>query len=391
MIVTTEEHSSLRETVRRYARKELASGYLARAKSERFLWEELQELGELGLLELLVDPSEHPDFVALGIVVEELCYADFNVGNLLIVSALNSFLLATHASDAVRDRWLPSLRRGEALVALGLTEPGSGSDAAAMRTRAVPDKDGGWLIDGEKTSMTAAPFAQAALVFARTGAGPTAPAGVTAFVVPLDAEGISRSRFPDTGFRPLGRGSVIFDGVRVDDDARVGPVGRAFATIMNGFDFSRPLLALGCLATAQAALDETVEYARIRHAFGSPIARYEGVSFPLAEHLTYIEAARLLCYETLGMRQRGERHTRQAAMTKWWAPKLAFDAIHDCLLLHGHVAYSEEHPMEQRLRDVMGIELGDGTAQIQKIVIAREAFGREFVPYGTTKPRADAS
>ena len=129
-------------------------------------------------------------------------------------------------------------------------------------------------------------------------------------------------------------------------------------------------------------MDETAGYVSDRQAFGSPLARFEGVSFPLAEHATHLEAARLLCYSALWHRTAGQPHTALAAMTKWYGPLHASQAIRDCLLLHGNVGYSAEFPLEQRLRDVLAVEIADGTAQIQKIIIARELFGRQFVPYG---------
>jgi cyclohexanecarboxyl-CoA dehydrogenase len=135
-----------------------------------------------------------------------------------------------------------------------------------------------------------------------------------------------------------------------------------------------------CLGAAAAALDRTRAHVTTRRAFGRPLAAFQGVSFPIAEHLTFVEAARLLCYKTLWLRDRGLSHTTEAAMCKWWAPQVAVNAIHDCLLLHGHYGYTDEYPIEQQLRDVIGLEIGDGTSQVAKIVITRRELGREFRP-----------
>jgi cyclohexanecarboxyl-CoA dehydrogenase len=151
--------------------------------------------------------------------------------------------------------------------------------------------------------------------------------------------------------------------------------------VMNGFDFSRFLIGLMCLGAAEASLEETMEYVKHRRAFGQPLARFEGVQFPIAEHATLIEAARVMCYRGLWLRDTEQPHTKEAAMVKWWAPKVAVDCIHECLLLHGQYGYSPDLPLEQRLRDVIGLQIGDGTAQVQKIIIARELLGREFLPY----------
>lgn len=151
---------------------------------------------------------------------------------------------------------------------------------------------------------------------------------------------------------------------------------------MQGFDYSRALIGLQCIAAARASLDETWKYVGERETFGRPLAQYQGVTFPLAEAETLLTAARLLCYQTLWLRDRELPHTAEAAMCKWWAPKTAVDVIHACLLTHGHAGYSKELPHQQRLRDVIGLEIGDGTAQIMKLIVAREKIGRIAVQYG---------
>ncbi len=377
------DQSAIRDSVRTFARAELAEGYLARARSEVFPWELHRRIAELGVYGLLAGPEhnplEHEDFVAAGLAIEELAYADFNLANVAIPVMLMSSLIARHGSPRVRDEWLHRLVTGEAFVAFGLTEPGTGSDATAITTTAVADADG-YLLTGEKTSVTMLSHAQAIIIAART-VRDGAPAGVSTFLVPLDAPGLHSSKLADTGWKLLGRGILHLDGVRVPADALLGPEGSAFRNVLNGFDFTRPLLALTGIGCAQSALDETAEYVRQREAFGSPLSRFEGVSFPLAEHLTTLEAARLLCYSALWRRTAGERHTAEAAMTKWYGPLMAGRAVKDCLLLHGNYGYSEEFSLEQRLRDVMAVEIADGTAQIQKIIIARERYGNDFMPY----------
>jgi cyclohexanecarboxyl-CoA dehydrogenase len=222
--------------------------------------------------------------------------------------------------------------------------------------------------------------AHAAMVFARTGPGAGAR-GVTAFLVPLDLPGVTRSALHDLGSRAVGRAVLSFDHVRVPASHRLGPEGAGFYEVMRGFDFNRVLIALACLGVAQVSLEETMRYVQERRAFGRPIVQFEGVSFPLAEAATLLEAARLLSYKALWLADRGERHTKEAAMAKWWAPKLAVETIHQCLLLHGHYGYTDELPFGQRLRDVIGLEIGDGTAEIMKLIVARELMGREALPY----------
>jgi cyclohexanecarboxyl-CoA dehydrogenase len=378
----TAEQDELRASVRSFARREFASTYLSRAQSTDFPWKALRSLGDLGLLHLLCPPEhggpEEPAYVAAGIAVEELAYADFNIANVLIPPMIITYILGQFGSRELQQAWLPRLTAGDSFVALGLTEPEAGSDAASLRTRASRVA-GGWLIDGEKTSITAVPHAHACVVFARTGA--PGARGVSAFLVPLDAEGVTQTSIRDPGWKPIGRGSIAFDDVRVADSAMIGGEGEAFSTVMAGFDFTRPLLALTAIGAAQASIDDAAAYVRQRKAFGSPLAAFEGVSFPLAEHATRLVAARALCYQALQRRERGQPHTALAAMCKWLGPRMSMEAAHDCLLLMGHYGYTTDNPMEQRLRDIMAVEIADGTAQVQKIIIARELFGRDFVPY----------
>jgi cyclohexanecarboxyl-CoA dehydrogenase len=270
---------------------------------------------------------------------------------------------------------------------LALTEPSAGSDAAALQCRARRDgRD--WIITGEKSGISLGMMADAAIVFARssaegpdTGDGRASAKGVSAFLVPLDAPGVSRSALRDMGSHGVVRAVLSFDGVRIPSAHLVGTEGSGFHQVMRGFDYNRVAIALACLGVAQVSLEETMRYVRERSAFGRALARYEGVSFPIAEAATHLDAARLLCYRALWLADRGQPHTKEAAMVKWWAPQLARETVHRCLLLHGHYGYTDELPFEQRLRDVIGLEIGDGSTEIMKIVVARELMGRETLPY----------
>lgn len=379
----SENQLSIRDAVRKLARTHLASGYLDRATTPTFPWQVHRQVADLGVLGLLAGPEHNPleqdDFLAAGLAVEELAYADFNVANAVIPVLLMSSLITAHGAPALKDRWLAPLVAGETYIAFGLTEPHCGSDATAIRTTAVADNDG-YVITGEKTSVTMLHNSEAMIVTART-VREGEQRGVSAFLIELGSDGIAMSDIPDTGWRAMGRGVLHLDGVRVPPEALIGPEGSAFRSVLGGFDFTRPLLALTGIGCAQGALDLTADYVRDRAAFGAPLSSFEGVSFPLAEHCTTLEAARLLCYSTLWRRNQGHRHTAEAAMSKWYGPLMASQAVKDCLLLHGNYGYACEYGLEQRLRDVMAVEIADGTAQIQKIIIARERYGAEFVPY----------
>jgi cyclohexanecarboxyl-CoA dehydrogenase len=163
---------------------------------------------------------------------------------------------------------------------------------------------------------------------------------------------------------------------------RLGGENQGFTHVMRGFDFSRALIALQCVGCAQASLDEAWEYTKTRTAFNAPIASFQGVTFPLVEGESQIAAIRQLCYHAIALRDAGKPHTAEAAMVKWMGPKTAFDVIHQCLLTFGHYGWSMDMPHQQRMRDVMGLEIGDGTAGIMKLIVARERVGRVAVQYG---------
>jgi cyclohexanecarboxyl-CoA dehydrogenase len=379
----TPEQEQVREAARRFAAERLAPRYAKREAEARIEPEVIAEMGELGLIGADL-PEElggsGADGVTCGVVIEEIARGDFNVSYVQLLGSLNASLVARFGAPELAREVVPQVCAGRAMIALGLTEPGGGSDAANLRLRARRDGDV-YVLDGEKTSISLVGQARWIVLFARTGAVDDKARGVSAFLVDMDSKGVSRSRFTDVGSAAVGRGSVFFDGVRVPAANRLGEDGEGFRQVMSGFDYSRALIGLQCVAAAQASLDETWAYAQERQAFGNPIAKYQGVTQPLAEAETYIAAARLLCYRTVWLRDQGLSHTAEAAMCKWWGPKVAFDAIHQCLITHGHLGYSVDLPHQQRLRDVLGLHIGDGTPQIQKMIIAREKVGRIALPY----------
>ena len=309
---------------------------------------------------------------------EEIARADLSLSYINLLASLNGQILAEHGRPEVAGPWLRRLVRGDALLAIALTEPRGGSDAANLRLRIERIGDR-YVVNGEKTSISAADQADAAVVFGRTGTPESGARGVTALLVPLDAPGITRSRFDCHGQRAIGRGSLFFENVKVPIDHRLGEENQGFVQVMQGFDFSRALIGLQVLAVARVALEETWGWVVHREAFGQPLSAFQGVSHPLAEFDTQVEAARLLCLQALWLKDRGRPHSAEAAMCKWWGPKLAYDVIHQCLLLHGHGGY-DRGLMEQRLRDVLGFQIGDGTAQIMKTIVARARAGRKAVP-----------
>jgi cyclohexanecarboxyl-CoA dehydrogenase len=372
----TSDQLNFRATTARFAADVLKPNYKRWDREGRVPVEIRRQMGDLGLIGVEF-PSEYGglgvDHVTSGVVLEAIAEGDFNVGYVLLLGSLCGAIVARHAAPPIALDILPKVASGEKLLAIALTEPRGGSDAASVELKATRVGDH-YVLAGEKTSISMADQADWSVVFARTGSVESRAHGVSAFLVDMKAQGVSCTRFSDLGERAIGRGSIFFDGVRVPATHRLGSEGSGFAQVMQGFDFSRALIGLQCLALARVSLAETWTYIRERHAFGKPLSDNQGVTFPLAEAETMVEAARLLCFKTLAAKDAGAPHTREAAMCKWWAPKLAFEVVQTCLLMHGHAGYSTDLPFEQRLRDVLGLQIGDGTAQIMKLVIARETL-----------------
>ena len=377
----TPEQEELTRTLRVFATRELAPRSRGWDKSGDFPWDVWRRMGELGLLGFRI-PVEHggfeSDYLTMGLAMEEIGRGDLSCTYGIQLAGLAGEIVGRNGTADAKTRWLPGVARGEAIVALALTEPSAGSDAANLACRAEGAGEE-YVLTGEKSGISLGMWAHAAILFARTGGARAR--GITALLVDLALPGVSRSALHDLGSRAIGRAVLSFDHVRVPVSHRLGAEGTGFHQVMQGFDYNRLLIALACLGVAEVSLDETMAYVRERTAFGRPLARFEAVSFPIAEAATLIDAARWLCYRGLWLADRGQPFTKEAAMAKWWAPKLAAETVHQCLLLHGHYGYTDELPFEQRLRDVIGLEIGDGTAEVMKMVVARELMGRESLPY----------
>lgn len=374
------EQEYFRAEVRAFAERQLAPHYAADDRTGRMRPELPRQLAGMGLTGLRIPDElggQGADAVTTGLATEEVARADFNACYLMVIATLVTEILLHAGTPAQHGRWLPRIADGSSVPALFLSEPEHGSDAAGLTMRA--ERDGrGWRLRGEKTSISLGTYADCGVVFARTGGA--GAGGVSAFMVELDDAYLARHAFDDLGNRSIGRASVHFDGLPVLPEGLLGAEGEGFTSVMRGFDYSRAIIGLACLGTAAVALDEAVDYARQRTAFGAPIGTFQGVSFPLVELATYHKAARHLCYEALWRKDRGLDHTVESNMAKWWAPKLSGEIVHQALLTFGHTGFASDNLQGQRLRDLIGLEIGDGTAQIAKLVVARKLLGRRFAP-----------
>lgn len=377
----SEEQEMLRKAAEEFCQKELAPGAKERSKLNHYPKEIIKKIAEMGYFGIQA-PEKYGgnplSWVSTGLVIEEFARFDIAAA-VLLHHAVAGIQLVMMGSEELKAEWLPSLAGGEKICAFLITEPECGSDAAAITTRAVRDGDT-YIINGEKTSITYGTQADLGILVAKTDPAKGAK-GVSAFVITPHLPGIEVSAFQDMGWKPMERCSFFFDNVRIPAKNRIGAEGEGFTTVMQGFDFLRVLLSLEVLGMASTALDMAMDYAKQRTAFGRPIAKFEGVSFKIAEAATYLDAARMLCYRALWLRDQGKPHTKESAMCKWFCPQVAVEIIRDSLLIHGHIGYSQDYPIEQYLRDAIGFQLADGSADIMKLIIARELLGRESLPY----------
>lgn len=376
----TEDQRLVVDMLGAFARDVMAPAYMATDRAGAFprtTWARMAGVGLFGLRVPERHGGQDMDCVTAGLAMEQAARGDFNLCYGILNSCFMGDLLGRFADDGLQRDWLAPMAAGTRILSVALTEPQGGSDAAGIRTRAVR-QGGDYVITGEKASVTLVMVADAAVVFAKTD--PAAGAkGISAFLVPLGAPGISRSPYADMGSRGIVRGALFLDGVRVPESHRIGPEHEAFSKVMSTFDYTRALIGLMCLGAAQMALEDTIRYTRDRHAFGKPLSANQGVSFPVAEWAGKLEMARWLCLRTLWLRDAGQPHTAEAAMCKMLVPEMCVGAIQDCLVLHGHYGFTQDFPIEQRLRDVMGQIIADGTPQIQKLIVARHLYGRQFV------------
>ncbi|MFJ9812455.1 acyl-CoA dehydrogenase family protein [Streptomyces sp. NPDC101158] len=374
----TEEARELFALVREITAREIAPRAAEEEAAGHFPRELFSLLSTSGLLGLPYDSAygggDQPYTVYLQ-VLEELAAARLTVALGVSVHSLSCHALAAFGTDAQRAAHLPAMLGGGLLGAYCLSEPSSGSDAAALRTRAVRDGDD-WVLDGTKAWITHGGIADFYTVMARTGG--EGPKGVTAFLVPGDAPGLSAAA-PERkmGMKGSPTAQVHLDGVRVPDARRIGAEGQGFTIALAALDSGRLGIAACAVGLAQAALDTAVGYARERRQFGRPIADFQGLRFLLADMATQVEAGRALYLEAARLRDEGRPFGRQAAMAKLFCSDAAMRTTTDAVQVLGGYGYTADFPVERYLREAKVLQIVEGTNQIQRVVIARHLAGPE--------------
>jgi len=362
-----------RDQIRRFARTQLTPMRVRWDRKKERPQAMVRKALEAGLLDTEMD------HVMRGIMIEEVGYADFNCALPFLVTTepfeLNRL---DGVPDEVRNPVRQLVREGRTIIAVGFTEPGGGTDVANFQSTADLDGDE-WVINAVKNSLSWAD-ADYFTITCRTEDRSQGIWSLSNFFVPRATEGVQSPRlWEDLGTHGAPRGEVRFENVRVPSNYLVGERGKAYLQMAQLFDTNRAYIGLKCVGAAQASIDETCEFAKQRSVMGKPISTYQGVSFPLVEAETRLEAARLLCYKTLWLRDQGLPNSKEGGMCKWWVPELTFDIVRECLTIHGHYGYTSELPFEQRLRDILGWQIGDGTSQVSKLIVARSMFGKEHV------------
>ena len=372
------EHQALRRMIREFAENEVAPLAMEIDREHRVPMETMRKLGEIGLLGVCF-PQEYGGMGAgetgYCILMEELgrvCTSTAtNVGAHIGIGAMAIYL---DGNEEQKRKYLTPLARGEKIAAFGLTEPNAGSDAAAIRTRAVREGDS-WILDGGKVFITNGGYADIVTVLAVTDPALGARGGITAFIVETQWEGFKVAREEDKmGIRGTSTAELVFEELRVPHENVLGKVGEGFVTFMKALDMGRLTLGAACLGGAQAALEAAIRWAKTRNQFGVALAHKQSVQWMIANMATEIEALRSLVYRVAWLVDTGQPFTQLAAMCKLYGSEVASRAIDMALQIHGGLGVTRDFPIERAFRDARIAEIFEGTNEIQRIVIAANIF-----------------
>jgi alkylation response protein AidB-like acyl-CoA dehydrogenase len=376
----SEDQALLRASVREFAEAEMRPHVMAWDEAQHFPMDLLPKLADLGLMGIQFAEEyggSAMSAVDYCICIEELARVCPAIA--LSVAAHNGLCsshIAMFGTGAQKTRYLPRLVRGEVLGAWGLTEAGAGSDAAGMKTTAVRDSRGGWVINGSKNFITHGSIGGVMVVIAVTDRA-KGHRGISAFVVEHGTPGMSAGKKENKlGMRASDTSEVIFADCRLGADQLLGELGQGFINTLQVLDAGRIGIAALSVGLAQGAYEAAIRYAKERRQFGQPIAAFQAIQWKLADNATRIEAARLLTYRAAYLKDRGQRMTRESAMAKLFASEMAVKAADDCVQIHGGYGFVKDYPAEKYFRDVKLLTIGEGTSEIQRLVIARQLLNQ---------------
>jgi len=371
----TDEQRQMRDLVRDFADNEVAPGAAERDQHEIFPLEIVKKMGALGLFGLPIPESYGglgADALTWALVMEELGRVDSSVAvTLSVASGLAGGMVVRYGNDEQQQRWLPPIAAGEMLASFALTEPSGGSDVRALRTTAKLE-DASWTIDGSKSFITnsGTPITGFLVVACRTD---EPPRDVSTIIVPADTEGlVIGSEYAKMGWRSTDTHEVVFQGCRVPEANLLGERGRGLRQCLASLDDGRISIAAISVGLAQACLDASLRYAQEREAFGRPIGSYEAVAFKLADMKVAIESARLMTWEAAWTKDEGRDYSAAAAAAKLRASDVANVCAREAIQIHGGYGYTEEFPVSRYYRDAKVLEIGEGTSEILRLVLARD-------------------
>jgi len=374
----TEEQKAARQTTRDFAEKEIVP--VAREYDEKMEFPAalVQRMADVGILGTAI-PEKYGgagmDFISYALVTEEIGRACSSMRTVLsVTSSLTALTILKFGTEEQKQKYLPKFASGEIIGCFGLTEPDAGSDAANLLTTAK--KDGSdWIINGNKMWISNGGIAKAAIIFAQTDRS-LKHKGIAAFLVDTDIEGFSSQQIHGKlGLRAADTASLTLEDVRVSNDTLLGEVGEGFKIAMSGLDNGRFSVAAGCVGICQACVDASVKYSQDRMAFGRPIAAFQLVQELIADMVLDTEAGRLLVFQAGHLKNKGVRNTRETSMAKLYASEAALKCGNRAIQVFGGYGYSNEYPVERYMRDARVASLYEGTTQIQKLIIARDATG----------------
>ncbi|MFI7551983.1 acyl-CoA dehydrogenase family protein [Verrucosispora sp. WMMD703] len=376
----TEEHEALRDSVRDFAREVVAPVIAEHYEQHTFPYEIIRQMGKMGLFGLPF-AEEHGgmggDYFALCLALEELARVDSSVAITLEAAvSLGAMPIYRFGTDEQKSRWLPRLLSGEALAGFGLTEPGFGSDAGGTETRAVLDEaTGEWVINGSKAFITNSGTDITALVTvtAVTGIRPDGTKELSSIIVPSGTPGFTVAPgYSKVGWTASDTHELNFDDCRVPAENLLGERGRGFAQFLRILDEGRIAIAALAVGLAQGCVDESIKYAKERHAFGQPIGNYQAIQFKIADMEAKAYTARLAYYDAAARMLAGEPFKRQAAIAKLHASTIAVDNAREATQIHGGYGFMNEYPVARFWRDSKILEIGEGTSEVQRMIIARD-------------------
>jgi butyryl-CoA dehydrogenase len=374
----SDEHRLIAEAAREFADREILPRVKENDRNERFDRELASKLGEVGYLGAPVAEEyggRGLDYLGYSLIVEQVGRADSAARTVVSVqTSLVCGSIERWGTEEQKRAWLPRLCSGEALGCFGLTEPDAGSDPASLRTRATKT-NGGWSISGQKMWISLANYAEVALIFAQTDPD-LKHRGLACFLVPTASDGFTTQEIHGKlGLRASDTAEISLDEVEVPEEALLGDVGDGFKVAMSSLDSGRLSVAAGCVGICDGCVQASVEYAKERRQFGVPLARFQLVQELIAEMIVKRDAARMLVWRAADLKDRGLPNTAETSVAKLYATESAVECANAAIQVHGGSGYVDDYPVERYLRDARVTTLYEGTSQIQKLIIGRDATG----------------